>query len=312
MKKTLITLAAVAATGVAFAQSSVTISGALTAAYERYGIVGDAQLSSYGTDANYIYFQGTEDLGGGLKVSFDLQKRFNIDTGIGNGKEFENSFITVAGKFGAMKVGRHQAISVAKYDIFGGSGTNATNAGTAAAYYAYNNLTGSRYDDAISYTTPSFSGFKATAVTTLSPVVNTQREATAVSLNYDNGPLSLAAVVEQTPAATVAAKRTDKNIGASYNFGMAKALLLWGQEGNAKSRTTVGVIVPVGAAITLKAAFRTDGETVSSAGVVSTTKSVYALGAEYALSKRTQLFAHYGDSDSQAQAAYRVGLKHTF
>jgi len=85
MKKTLIALAAVAATS-AFAQSSVTI----------YGVV-DARINSIKTDNNgtltrldnsgaassRLGFRGTEDLGGGMKAKFVLEMGMNNDTGAG-------------------------------------------------------------------------------------------------------------------------------------------------------------------------------------------------------------------------------------
>lgn len=113
-----------------------------------------------------------------------------------------------------------------------------------------------------------------------------------------------------TKAANV--RRADQNLGVSYDFGVAKALLLWGKEGSADARTSVGVIVPVGPALQLKAQYRTEGQTVNAAGTKSDVGSAWALGAEYALSKRTGLFAHYGDLDNAVQSAYRVGITHKF
>lgn len=314
MKKTLVTLTALVTTGAAFAQSTVTISGSVATAYEQYAKGGDAELSGFDASANSVTFSGVEDLGGGLKASFTLNKRFDLTTGGGyNSREFENSFITLSGGFGSVSAGRHQAISVASYDIFTGLGLSSWNpvVGTANDY-AYNNVSGSRYDKAISYTTPNFSGFSATVVTTLSPAVNTGRDATAFRLAYAKGPLSVSYVRENVAAKAADVRRADQNLGVSYDFGVAKALLLWGKEGSADDRTSVGVIVPVGPALQLKAQYRTEGQSVSAAGVKTVLGSAYALGAEYALSKRTGLFAHYGDQDNAVQSAYRVGLTHKF
>jgi predicted porin len=313
MKKTLVTLAAVAAAGAAFAQSTVTISGSVAAAYERYSVGGNARITGFDASANSVTFSGSEDLGGGLKAAFTLNKRFNTADGSGyNAREFENAFLTVSGGFGAVSVGRHQAISVSAYDTFGGLGIRVWNpAGVGTANdYGYNNAAGSRYDDAISYTTPRFSGFNATLVTTKNPA-NTARESAAVRLAYANGPLSVAYVRENVGAKTGDVLRADQNLGLSYDFKVAKALLLWGQEGSADSRTSVGVIVPVGS-VMVKAQYRSEGQTVNAAGVRSVMPAAWALGAEYALSKRTGVFAHFGDYDNSVQSAYRVGLMHSF
>lgn len=314
MKRSLVTLAAIAASGATFAQSTVTISGSVASAYEQYSVGGDARITGFDASANSVTFSGTEDLGGGLKVAFTLNKRFNTADGSGyNTREFENSFLTLSGGFGALSLGRHQPISVTAYDVFGGLGIRVWNpAGAAnAGDYGYNNTAANRYDDAISYTTPDFKGFSATLVTTKSPA-NTARQSTAVRLAYTSGPLSAAYVRESVAAKNGDVLRTDQNLGLSYDFKVAKALLLWGKDGGADDRISVGVIVPVGSSLKLMAQYRTEGETVSAAGAKSAMPKAWALGAEYALSKRTGVFAHFGDYENSVQSAYRVGLKHSF
>lgn len=314
MKRVLTTLTIAAVSSTALAQSGVTITGGVAAAYERYSVSGGARITGFDASANSLTFSGTEDLGGALKVGFTLNKRFNAADGSGyNSREFENAFITLSGGFGSVSLGRHQPISVAAYDIFGGLGFRVWNpAGVAnAADYGYNNTAGNRYDDAISYTSPRFNGFSTTLVTTRNPA-NTAREATAVRLAYASGPLSLAYVRENLAAKTGDVARTDQNLGLSYDFKFAKALLLWGKDGSADDRISVGVIVPVTSALNMMAQYRTAGESVSAAGARSVMPKAWALGAEYALSKRTGVFAHFGDYDNSVQSAYRVGLKHSF
>lgn len=325
MKKTLITLATFALAGAAFAQSSVTISGGISAAYERTTAKDDdAGITGYDASSNNITFRGTEDLGGGLKVDFVLNSRFNTASGsLGSAaltsggtdyRLFENAFVALSGGFGQLGAGRNQPISVAAFDAFGGLGTDFSNknASTAARDYAYNNVAASRHDKIIWYTTPNFNGFAGTVARTFNPAINTDREVTLARAAYAKGPLSVAYVVEQVPTKTGDTRRNDQNLGVSYDFGVAKALLLWGQEGSAKSRTTIGTHVPVGSNIKLLGSYRTEGETVSSKGVVTTLAAGWAFGAEYALSKRTTMFAHYGDNDVSAQSAYRIGVRHTF
>lgn len=79
MKKTLIALAVLgAAAGVAHAQSNVTI----------YGVVDTGYIKETGRDVrmgeninNRIGFRGSEDLGNGLKATFELEKRFDLYDG---------------------------------------------------------------------------------------------------------------------------------------------------------------------------------------------------------------------------------------
>jgi len=67
MKKTLIALAVLAASGASFAQA--TISGNYTFGYAQQSGGGAAQSSGIGTDTADINFAASEDLGGGLKAS---------------------------------------------------------------------------------------------------------------------------------------------------------------------------------------------------------------------------------------------------
>ena len=79
MKKTLIALAITGAmTGLANAQSNVVI----------YGVVDTGFIKENGSDTrmgsnvdNRIGFRGTEDLGGGMKATFELERRFNLNDG---------------------------------------------------------------------------------------------------------------------------------------------------------------------------------------------------------------------------------------
>ena len=79
MKKTLIALAVLGAcTGAAHAQTNVTI----------YGLVDTGLIKESGSDVRMggnedsrIGFKGTEDLGSGLKATFQLERRFNLNNG---------------------------------------------------------------------------------------------------------------------------------------------------------------------------------------------------------------------------------------
>ena len=94
MKKTLIALAALAATG-AFAQSSATISGSIN-----YGIsTSTAKVHGYGAwkgDRNHLTFTAVEDMGGGMKLSAGVQARFN-SANSGTNTGYVNSVTGAAG-----------------------------------------------------------------------------------------------------------------------------------------------------------------------------------------------------------------------
>ena len=79
MKKTLIALAAIAATS-AFAQSTVNIGGSIEFVASR-SVAGDTAYGANKGDRNHLTFSGSEDLGNGLSANFTLQHRFRSENG---------------------------------------------------------------------------------------------------------------------------------------------------------------------------------------------------------------------------------------
>ena len=161
MKKTLIALAALAATS-AFAQSTVTLSGSIN-----YG-VGTAVtgIHSYGNwkgDRTGITIAAVEDLGGGLKVTAAANMRFSSDTseqsrsyvstvsGLRGDNLFEQSSIAIDSSFGQVRVGRFtNAVGVAPLHPFEDSGQS------TAPHQAANG----RYSSQVQYVSPTVGGFQ--------------------------------------------------------------------------------------------------------------------------------------------------------
>ena len=86
MKKSLIALAVLAASGAAMAQSSVTVYGRLDASVgsAKVGapgaaLRGNTQMFNSNMTSSRIGFRGTEDLGGGLKAIFALESNIQVD-----------------------------------------------------------------------------------------------------------------------------------------------------------------------------------------------------------------------------------------
>src|SRR5574344_1903859 len=83
MKKSLIALAALAASGVAMAQSSVTLYGVLdTGLTYSKGEESVYGMTHVGGNVNSrLGFRGVEDLGNGLKATFNLEAGMGVDDG---------------------------------------------------------------------------------------------------------------------------------------------------------------------------------------------------------------------------------------
>ena len=92
MKKSLIALAVLAASGAAMAQSSVTLYGVVDLGI---GKLGKGKVAMQGgqivnNGVSRIGFRGVEDLGGGLKVGFNYEQGINAENGAAAGYERHN------------------------------------------------------------------------------------------------------------------------------------------------------------------------------------------------------------------------------
>jgi len=159
MKKSLIALAAVAATGAAMAQSSVTIWGVVDAAVSRGSVSGGnsvTRLVGSGISSSQLGFRGSEDMGGGMGAHFWLEAALNNDSGAGGATNTSNqgtgatavagatnatlngtqgltfarrSTVSLTGGFGEIRLGRDytpQFWNWTVYDPFGTNGVGTT------------------------------------------------------------------------------------------------------------------------------------------------------------------------------------------
>jgi predicted porin len=149
------------------------------------------------------------------------------------------------------------------------------------------------------------------------PAVPTKSAANAYSLSatYANGPVLLTiANYESTQAAgTYAAnsKKKDMVFGGTYNFGVAKvAAQVFSEKGTLaaltsySTRTTeIGVTVPV-AAWNFRAMYARYNDRASATNLDAT---AIGLGADYALSKRSTLYARYSKISNSTNATMAIG-----
>lgn len=352
MKKTLIALAAVAATGAAFAQSTVTLYGLVDMGYntvkQTTGTTVNAKNAGIGAiqSGSRLGFKGTEDLGGGLKANFTVEMGIDptearLDSATA-GLANRQSFIGLEGGFGVLNIGRQYTLTHGVQGAMDPNG-NATAAGWLAG------LTNTaRFDDMIAYTTPTLSGFNATvgvslagSETSTAPGATKAGDATTVAAAYVNGPLTVRAAYEAikrtalsvtipgdiaaTALSDALADRKATSIGASYDLGVAKISYLntsakaGSAADNAKATTNnFGVTVPMGA-LSLSASLSNGKMTGDGATLGKATG--YQLGASYALSKRTNAYAFLGEAKSKPtgnpagngkHSTMAAGLRHSF
>lgn len=345
MKKTLIALAALAATGAAFAQSSVTLYGVADAAITKVtGSSTALRADSTGmTNGGPRWgIRGVEDLGGGLKAGFNFESGFSMRdgaTGQSGGQTFSRAaFMTLEGGFGQLSMGRR--FNPAFNTLTAWELTGAANYSAVANQFAAVTA-GNRTSSQIMYTTPSLSGFvgqvglRLKGNGSVSVVQNSANSFTAtstaekagydVSLRYASGPLAVAFNVNNnndvrtatsntsagasSAVATAPDAKTNKHLGASYNFGAFKiAGAIIDPVGDAKGFSIGGTTNVGPVALTLDFARDTNAKDTD-----------FLLEAKYPLSKRTFAYAAYlKDGDKKAgglgldKTGFGLGVRHNF
>jgi len=324
MKKSLIALAVMAASGAAMAQSNVTLYGivdlwvgsqkgdpdALT--------VGDksvTKMGSGGLNGSRWGLKGTEDLGGGLKAVFKIESGFSADTGVGNSGPNRQSYVGLEGGFGTVTFGN---VWTAMDDVVGASNSGFDSALSASSnVLVVNSIYASNPGNSIKYVSPSFGGFSGGFSYSLDETNGVSEDVVDFSVSYAAGPIA-ANFAYQVQNDTTDLKLTALN--GSYDLGMAKLLASYGQAKFGAEKTTeyqLGVDVPLSSALTLSAGY-TSSDDNAAAGDLERTG--YGVAVGYGLSKRTTAYAGFRTSKAETAGGTKVdedrliavGIRHTF
>lgn len=311
MKKSLLALAVLAASGVAMAQSSVTLYGVADVSLAKT-TDKSAALSTNGLLNNgnsRVGFKGVEDLGGGLKASFNFEAGVNLGNGAADASVFQRAaFFALDGSFGQIYAGRRLSPSffaIANYEL-----TGAANYSAVANTFGYGDA--ARNDSFIAYTTPSISGFKATVGTRLKGNNAPNGAKVEMTATYNQGPIALGLAYDQTELAS-GAKKKNGSFGGSYNFGDFIVAASYQDPSGIRKGFTIGGTAKLGAtSLTLDIA-RDTGDT----GYVRKSTS-YVLEAKQSLSKRTFVYGavyHAGNNGVTVRKdtnTFGVGVRHNF
>lgn len=333
MKKTLIAVAALAATG-AFAQ--VSVYGRLDVGYantkvETNGVSTKANgVQSHNSASSMWGIQGSEDLGGGLKANFKLEQDVYVANGnIGNSGTLgggtgsaafnRTSLVGLSGGFGSIALGRDY---VPTFKLATATDVNAQSRITTVNLAA---VAGSTSPNLIHYSTPNLSGFQVNLAvgnqdsSVSNATGDTTTKTTNITATYANGPLmvgvgsgtvkakaggaasSAAATVSGlTFAAANAEKISMTMVAGSYDLGVVKLIgnVINGKWTYATGGDVKANEINLGAnvpmgKVTLSA--QVGRNKIEETGVAGDlTGTDTVLGVNYALSAKTALFAKTG------------------
>ena len=310
--------------GAAMAQTQIQLYGNMdTGIIKESG--SDARMGSFTTSR--IGLNGSEDLGGGNKATFELQQRFKLNDGTlsGNYSWDQNlrkslgddkktvwtgmADVGLKGNWGHVRLGRVPDMSADTFTMADPFDQN----GIVTSFSVYNFLHSMYLSNSVRYDSPSFSGAKFGVTYTLgsddhgsSPLDQFVRaygnNGYALNLMYDKGPLVLLANFERV------ADSNDSfywNAGGTYRLDAWKFFLGYEQStfkslgnyysvrGNQKE-WLAGLQYRSG--VHLWSASFNRGELDKSAHDGHINK--YALGYAYDMSKRTQLYGNVVYMDS--------------
>jgi predicted porin len=347
MKKTLIALAAVAVSGAAFAQSSVTLYGVAdvavgainTPTIVKAGVPYNSTTGAAAVPPGYALgmsndklqaiasntlnngtsrfgFKGVEDLGGGLKAGFNFEGGLSLADGSGNlsgGQLFSRAAnVSLMGNFGEVRAGR--SLTTSFYSVASWELTGAANYSVVANQFNFGGA-GPRDSAQVMYNSPSFSGVTLSASTELkgnSVYADALKDPVSkydLSATYAAGP-----VVASLAYNKVDTYGANTVLGGKYDFGSfavaasyADVKSFGGNTASARKGYTLGATTNAGP-VSL---------TFDMARDTKNSDTDFMLEAKYPLSKRTFVYAVYmhdgkGNLKNVDVNAYAVGVRHNF
>ena len=348
MKKSLIALAVLAASGAAMAQSSVTLFGIVDATYA-YGsgsVADRSRLTNSGYNGSRLGFRGVEDLGGGMSASFWLEAGLNNDDGTGGVTNTNNqaatstggglvfnrrSTVSLNGGFGEVRLGRDYTPQFWNLTVFDPFGTNGVGT-TQTLNSSLGGPTIIRASNAIGYFLPgNLGGFYGQVQYYMGENLNNaanEKDGNGLAgrVGFANGPINVALALSETKYLTGDIQSI--NLGGQYDLGVAKIMAHYSQDeidGGADGKGfLIGGLIPMGAG-EIRLAYST--YKIDTAGANPRSDKI-ALGYVHNLSKRTALYATYAHVNNKNGAAkslngsvtgvnensngYDFGIRHSF
>lgn len=333
MKKSLIALAVLAASGAAMAQSSVSLYGVADVWFGsvKAGAPGarttQTMIQDGGVTDSRWGLKGSEDLGGGLKANFLLEQGFSVDDGAAASGFNRQAYVSLSSNsFGEVKLGK---VATA-YDSVSENTYSAFDSALSAPKHVFKSWNNYNWNPAntVAYSTPEFGGISGGVSYSLgenkdTPVAGRASSVTALSAKYEGGPVyvGFAHQIEKPQAAGDSTKYTLLN--ASYDLGVAKVLADYAQYKLGAAKTNeyhIGVDVPLASNLVVSGgyAYSKDKD-----GAVATDekRNGFGLAVAYILSKRTTAYAGLTQAETENAASgnttnktniYAVGVKHTF
>ena len=300
--------------------------------------------------------KGSEDLSGGLKASYTLEIQPAVDSVNGGDIWNRQSFVGLSGGFGALRIGKQYSnafMNTLGMDPGGATGLAGNNA--YCVHLSYSKCSGGsdaplRQSNGMQYDLPEMLPGLKVGLTVVFGESNTANggqasgDGNGISASYTSGPfyagytfdrvkntgiglLSMYDKDKGTEFDVAAASTSDQNelttLSASYDLGVAKVSI-----NNSKvsvgsksvDNTFVAVSVPFGGNANVWASM-SKGSAHRTSVPGNKDHEGFQVGVNYALSKRTVLYAQYGQMELESglaankkfeQTGSAIGVHHSF
>ena len=346
MKKSLLALAALTAfTGVASAQSSVTLFGIVDVSLRNVKESSGSlkSLSTDGMGSSRLGFRGVEDIGGGLRASFWLEGSLQADTGNAAGQNWQRrSTVSLTGGFGEIRLGRDYTPDFWNHTVFDPFGTNGVGSSVNVFDASGSGATTVvRANNSIGYFLPGGLGGVYGQVMFAAGEQAVGNKHMGFRVGYAAGPLNVAFAYGKTSSqdGPPSVDWTRMNFAGSYNLGFMTAMFQYilsdtsggAADGRELNNLLLGANIKAGAGTFKVSYVKADGDG-KTAGEKARDATQLAFGYQHPLSKRTSLYGHYsrvsnksganftasGSGPAAAQAAgkgstgYEFGINHSF
>jgi predicted porin len=326
----------------ASAQSSINLYGIIDLGYvyESGGAAGSvSKLTSGIASGSRLGFKGTEDLGGGRSALFVLESGFQADTGtLGQGGLLfgRQAYVGLSStRAGTLTVGRQYTPQFLALDWVDPFDTGLAGASSNIFHEAGDQF--ARMNNSIKYTSPKFNGFDGELVYGLGEVAgsNGSGRQFGFALGYAEGPLLVRLSYHNlnnndpnaTPPVTGTENAKNTLLGATYDFGVAKAHFAYSWNKGLNSATLnnndnpyglnpatravasknsqdllLGVSVPYGPHKFLASYIHRDDKEAA-----HNNADQFGIGYLFAMSTRTDLYTAYAKIWNKNNASYTVG-----
>ncbi len=312
MKMSVVALAITAAAAPAWAQSGAQLSGVIDLYAGQRQLSGGVKLKrvdSGGLTTSRWSVEGSEDLGGGNRAVYALSAFIRADTGDSGRTPTDRfwaryAYVGLQGGWGSLRLGRIGTPTFGNAIRFSPFADSTTFGPYMQHVYTGGqslvtpmNAPDSAADNAIAYASPNLGGFTGTLMLSMGETTSAG-DRTIAALHYAAGPFAIGLGGERVkaPHSLPAGVSQIDNVqaGLSWDFKVVKLFGTYSSSEMTLAAATrdldtwqAGMTAPVGAGL-VKLAYVSTRKTETA--LADVTRKTLALGYDYALSKRTDLY----------------------